>query len=107
MLLALAVAPARAQVTAIDRNAHYPEGPLWRAGKLLYVEYSDGNIKSWDGKVASRIWHQDGCGPSGLIEHGRELLIACYDGNYLAAIDSSGKQLRQWRADRYSIIVAY
>jgi len=105
MLLALAVTPARAQITAIDRDAHYPEGPLWRAGKLLYAEYSDGNIKSWDGQIprkeaaGSILWHQDGCGPSGLIERGRELLIACYDGNYLAAIDSSGKEVRRLRTD--------
>ena len=105
MLLALAVTPARAQITAIDRGAHYPEGPLWRAGKLLYVEYSDGNIKSWDGHIpqneagGSVLWHQDGCGPSGLAERGKDLLIACYDGNYLAAIDSSGKEIRRWRAD--------
>jgi len=105
MLLALAVTPARAQITAIDRDAHYPEGPLWRAGKLLYAEYSDGNIKSWDGHIprneaaGSILWHQDGCGPSGLIERGKELLIACYDGNYLAAIDSSGKEVQRLRTD--------
>jgi gluconolactonase len=105
MLLALAAVPARAEITAIDRGAHYPEGPLWRAGKLLYAEYSDGNIKSWDEPVpnheaaGSVLWHQDGCGPSGLIERAKELLIACYDGNYLAAIDSSGKEIRRWRTD--------
>jgi gluconolactonase len=105
MLLALAVTPARARLTAIDSDAHYPEGPLWHAGKLLYVEYSDGNIKSWDGRIpgndaaASVLWHQDGCGPSGLTERGKELLIACYDGNYLVAIDSSGQEIRRWRSD--------
>jgi len=105
-LLALAATPAVAQVTAIiDRDARYPEGPLWRDGKLLYVEYSAGNIKSRDGPIpandaAGRIlWHQDGCGPSGLIESGKLLLIACYDGNYLAAIDSAGKAVQQWRTD--------
>ena len=91
--------PAVAQVTAIDGDAHYPEGPLWRDGKLLYVEYSAGNIKSWDGKVSSIRWHEDGCGPSGLIDRGKELLIACYDGNYLAAIDSAGKAVQQWHTD--------
>src|SRR3569833_422038 len=91
MLLALAVIPARARVTAIDRDAHYPEGPLWRAGKLLYVEYSDGNLKSRDGQVPGNdaaggvLWHQDGCGPSGLIERGGLLLVACSAGAYQAA----------------------
>ena len=27
------------QVAAIDPDARYPEGPLWRDGKLFYVEY--------------------------------------------------------------------
>ena len=26
------------QLTTLDPDAHYPEGPLWRDGKLLYVE---------------------------------------------------------------------
>jgi gluconolactonase len=105
MLLALAATPARAGVTVIDRNPHYPEGPLWHAGKLLYVEYSDGNIKSWGGQTpgndaaGSILWHQDGCGPSGLTERGTDLLIACYDGNYLAAIDSSGREVQRWQTD--------
>jgi sugar lactone lactonase YvrE len=94
----LVAAPAVGQVATIDA-AHYPEGPLWREGKLLYVEYSDGNIKSWDGKASRSIWHQEGCGPSGLIARGDHLLVACYDGNYLAEIDSAGRQIRLLRAD--------
>lgn len=97
--LALAATPALAQVTVVDPAAHYPEGPLWRAGKLLYVEYSDGTIKSSDGKTPKVIWHRDGCGPSGLIERGGDLLIACYDGNYLVQIDASGQEVRHWRTD--------
>src|SRR5476651_1295206 len=49
-LLCLTALPVLASpVTAIDPDAHYPEGPLWRDGKLFYVEYSASNIKSWDG----------------------------------------------------------
>ncbi len=86
----------------MDRDAHYPEGPLWHAGKLLYVEYSAGNIKSSAGEAgagATVIWHEDGCGPSGLIAYGRNLLVACYDANYLAEIDASGRKVRQLRTD--------
>ncbi len=100
-LLALAGAPALCQkITTIDRDAHYPEGPLWRDGKLLYVEYSTSNIKAWNGTRSDVFWHKDGCGPSGLISRGDDLLIACYDGNYLAELDASGHEVRVLRADR-------
>ena len=46
LLLASAGTAVSAQLTPIDSAAHYPEGPLWRAGKLFYVEYSTNNIKS-------------------------------------------------------------
>jgi gluconolactonase len=99
-LLALAAGPALcAQLTTIDRDAHYPEGPLWRDGKLFYVEYSTGNIKTWNGTGTGIFWHKDGCGPSGLIARGNDLLIACYDGNYLVQIDAAGHEIRMLRAD--------
>jgi gluconolactonase len=87
------------QITIVDRDAHYPEGPLWRDGNLLYVEYSAGNIKTWNGRQSGIFWHKDGCGPSGLISHGDSLLVACYDGNYLAELDASGKETRVLRVD--------
>jgi sugar lactone lactonase YvrE len=87
------------QVTIVDRDAHYPEGPLWRDGKLLYVEYSTSNIKAWSGTQNGVLWHKDGCGPSGLIARGDNLLIACYDGNYLVELDASGQEVRVLRAD--------
>jgi sugar lactone lactonase YvrE len=97
--LALVATSAIAEVSVVDRDAHYPEGPLWHDGKLLYVEYSAGNIKSWNGAAITVIWHEDGCGPSGLIAHGRNLLVACYDANYLAEIDASGQKVRALRTD--------
>lgn len=87
------------QISIIDREAHYPEGPLWHDGRLLYVEYSTSNIKSWSTTGISLFWHKDGCGPSGLIARGDDLLVACYDGNYLAEIDASGHEIRLLRTD--------
>jgi len=86
-------------LAVVDPEAHYPEGPLWHAGKLLYVEYSAGNIKSWDGHKSQVIWHGQGCGPSGLIARGQHLLVACYDGNYLAELDAAGREVRKLHAD--------
>ena len=100
VLLGLAGAPALgAQLTTIDPDAHYPEGPLWREGKLFYVEYSASNIKTWDGARASVYWHKDGCGASELIDFRSHLLVACYDDNSLAELDASGKEVRAIRAD--------
>ncbi len=99
-LLCLAAAPALAQqLTAIDPQAHYPEGPLWRDGKLFYVEYALSNIKYWDGKVTRVYWHKDGCGANALIPFNGHLLVACYDNNSLAELDASAREVRTIRTD--------
>ena len=85
-------------LTVVDASAHYPEGPVWHGG-LLYVEYSTGNIKRWDGAHATIFWHRDGCGPSGLFDFHGHWLIACYDSNSIVEIDAAGTQVRESRAD--------
>ena len=86
-------------LTTVDPDAHYPEGPLWRDGKLWYVEYATSNIKSWDGTHIATYGHHDGCGPSALMPFNGHLLIACYDDNSLVELDASGKEVRTLRAD--------
>lgn len=99
-LLALSASPALCeQVSLVDANASYPEGPLWRDGKLFYVEYTTGNIKTWADGGNAVFWHKDGCGPSGLISRGEHLLVACYDANDLVELDSSGQEVRVLRTD--------
>lgn len=88
-----------AQISAIDPQAHYPEGPLWRDGKLFYVEYSASNIKTWDGKRTAVYWHKDGCGANSLVPFKGHLLVACYDANSLIELDASGKEIRAIRSD--------
>jgi gluconolactonase len=99
-LLCLVAAPAFAgQLQTIDSEAHYPEGPLWRDGRLLYVEYAQSNIKSWDGARATVYWHKDGCGANALVPFRDHLLVACYDDNSLVELDANAKQVRLIRAD--------
>ncbi len=86
-------------LSAIDPDAHYPEGPVWRDGQLFYVDYSASNIKRWDGTRATIFWHRDGCGASGLIDFHGHWLIACYDDNSIVEIDVTGRQVRVSRAD--------
>jgi len=95
ILLALAPAGAPAGTVVIDPAAAYPEGPLWRDGKLLYVEYAGPGVKIWDGKKFAIFWSGPHCGASGLIGFGRDhLLVACYDANSIVELDASGKTVR-------------
>jgi gluconolactonase len=88
-------AAAQADTVLIDAAAAYPEGPLWRDGKLLYVEYAGPGIKTWDGTRAVSYWSGDHCGASGLIAYRRNhILVACYDANTLVELDAAGRQIR-------------
>ena len=59
--------------TVLVDAAAYPEGPLWRDGKLLYVEYAGPGIKMWDGKRATSYWQGEHCGASGLIANQNDI----------------------------------
>jgi gluconolactonase len=88
-----------AQLTTVDADAHYPEGPLWRDGKLFYVEYARSNIKTWDGRRVTVYWHKDHCGANALIPFNSHLLVACYDANSVVELDASARLVREIRAD--------
>jgi gluconolactonase len=90
---------AAAPLTTVDADAHYPEGPLWRAGRLFYVEYARSNVKTWDGRHVSVYWHQDHCGANALIPFKRDLLVACYDANSVVELDAAARVVREIRAD--------
>jgi len=97
-LIASAAAPAGASLAnteIVDAAAAYPEGPLWRDGKLLYVEYAGSGIKAWDGKQITSYWSGAHCGASGLIDYRHHhLLVACYDANTIVELDETGKLIR-------------
>lgn len=84
-----------ARLRLIDPHALYPEGPMWWHGKLYYVEYAGNGIKVWDGHGIAYFWKKLHCGPNGLILYGNDdILVACYDGNYLLELDRNGKEVR-------------
>jgi sugar lactone lactonase YvrE len=93
---AVSAAPALTTVA----TASYPEGPLWHGGALLYVEYAPGNLRRWDGRDTTVVWHRDGCGPSAVAPFRGHLLVACYDENALVELDDAGHELHVYREDR-------
>jgi sugar lactone lactonase YvrE len=99
VLAAGAIAAARADTVLIGPAA-YPEGPLWREGKLLYVEYAGPGVKMWDGKRAADFWQGAHCGASGLIDYRNDhILVACYDANTIVELDRGGRQIRAMDRD--------
>jgi sugar lactone lactonase YvrE len=98
----LLASPSFARLEVVDSHALYPEGPLWWHGKLYYVEYAGNGIKTWSGKGIAYFWKKLHCGPNGLLAFGREdLLVACYDGNYLVELDREGRQVRTISRDEH------
>lgn len=96
----LATVPSFARLEVIDPHALYPEGPLWWHSKLYYVEYAGNDIKVWNGKSITYFWKKMHCGPNGLVTFGHDdILVACYDGNYLVELDRSGKEVRKISRD--------
>lgn len=91
----LFASPSFARLEVIDAHALYPEGPLWWHGKLYYVEYAGNGIKVWNGKNISYFWKRMHCGPNGLVKFGHDdILVACYDGNYLVELNQGGHVVR-------------
>ncbi len=80
-------------------TASYPEGPVWFEGRLLYVEYPSGGVKSWDGAHVTVFWDNAACGASGLIEYRHHLLVACYDTNSIVELDGTGHEVGAFTHD--------
>lgn len=89
------VSAAAAKVRVIDADAPYPEGPLWRHGRLYYTDYANSRVTVWRHGRERTFWEQDGCGASGLLPMPRgRLLVTCYDSNTVVVLDRRGTLVR-------------
>jgi gluconolactonase len=104
LLLALAAAAAGARgadVTVLNADAHFAEGPIWYHGKLYYVEYDRNSVTTWDGKQNRIFWSKPGCGPSAVIPTASgEFLTTCYDSGTIGRIAADGKDLPPYSHDK-------
>ena len=102
VLLALA-GRARASADAVqvvNDDAHFPEGPVWHAGRFYYVEYDRNTVMTWDGTRNAVFATLPKCGPSAVIarENG-ELLATCYDSGTIGRMSAAGKVLPPFTHD--------
>jgi gluconolactonase len=99
LLLAMPVQAARVEI--VNDDVHFPEGPIWRDGKLYYVEYDRNTVTVWDGKRNRIFAEQKGCGPSAVFANVRgEFLTTCYDNGTIGRLSADGRPLPAWDRDR-------
>lgn len=103
MLLPVAATPAAraADVTVLNGDALFPEGPVWHQGKLYYVEYARNTVMTWDGHRNAVFATLPGCGPSAVLPAARgELLVTCYDSGTIGRVSPAGALLPPYAHDR-------
>jgi gluconolactonase len=97
----LAMPGIAAPVKILNDDVHFPEGPVWQAGKLYYVEYDRNTVTVWDGKSNRIFAVQKGCGPSAVIAtRSGEFLTTCYDSGTIGRLSADGRALPAWDHDR-------
>lgn len=90
-LLVFAVPVWAQERIVINPEAHYPEGPLWYAGRLLYTEMGADRVRAWDGRGNAVLWKRAGCGPTSIADGGAgTLIVLCHLQNALVRVDLSG-----------------
>ena len=100
-LAGAASAVPAADLTVLNDDAHFAEGPIWYHGKLYYVEYDRNSVTTWDGKQNRIFWSKPGCGPSAVIPTASgEFLTTCYDGGTIGHIAADGKDLPPYSHDK-------
>jgi gluconolactonase len=88
-------------VTVLNGDAYFPEGPVWYRGKLYYVEYGRNTVTTWDGKVNSVFESDPGCGQSAVVPTaGGEFLTTCYDNGTIGRMAADGKVLPPYSHDK-------
>jgi gluconolactonase len=98
----LAATAACADETLIVSNVLGPEGPLYVDGNLYYVGWVSNTLSKWDGKTTTVLNHTLGCGHNGLaLTKRKTFLLACTEEHgAILELDTAGKQLRRWDADK-------
>jgi gluconolactonase len=100
--LALIVwAGARAEVALVNRDAYFPEGPIWYHGNLYYVEYGRNAVMIWNGKKNRVFSAERGCGQSAVAPMGHdEFLTTCYDNGSIGRMAADGTVLPAYTHDK-------
>ena len=72
--LALGVMACAAQAEpAVVASGSYPEGLLWRGGKLYFTEMGADRVSVIENGESKPFWTLQGCGPTQIVPFGPKL----------------------------------
>src|SRR4051794_32619890 len=91
VLVVVAGTAQATELTVIDADAKFPEGPFVENGILYYAQYAASEIDRWDGKTRTKVWGQEGSGSNAVQRFGSGFIVACYDNNTVVILDADGK----------------
>ncbi len=91
LVLAAAVPAAAAELTIVNPESAYPEGPSVVDGVLYYAEMGSDRVMRFDGGGNSVVWSREGCGPTSVVPAGETLIVLCHREEVLARIDRDGE----------------
>jgi len=91
VLVVVAGTAQATELTVIDADAKFPEGPFVENGILYYAQYAASEIDKWDGKTRTKLWGQEGSGSNAVQRFGSGFIVACYDNNTVVLLDADGK----------------
>jgi len=89
-----------ADVEVLAQGRGYTEGTIFVGGVLYFVDFSSSDVLRDIGGGVESVWHQEGCGPSGLLQVPQGILVACYSDNAVVLISLEGKVLQTIRGDK-------
>jgi gluconolactonase len=92
-LLVSTRASCAANIEVLAQGRGYTEGTIFVGDILYFVDYSTSDVLRVMADKVESVWHQDGCGPSGLLQVPQGILVACYSGNAVVLISLDGKVL--------------
>lgn len=99
LAMALALPVTAMAQTVIDPEAHFPEGPFVRDGRLAYVEYAGNVANTWDGTKLAQLWSEEGCGPSAIAPFGLGWIVTCYDAGTVVMVTRAGETAATFARD--------
>jgi gluconolactonase len=95
------LALAEPGIKVLNKDAHFPEGPVWYRGKLYYVEYDRNTVTTWDGRRNVVFATEKGCGQSAVVPTVRgDFITTCYDNGTIGRMAADGKVLSAYTHDK-------